>query len=59
MLVVISDFNQVDIATDHSRPYLGLNPPVAREIGIRVFSINFCRGVEEKNVFIFTDGQGP
>jgi hypothetical protein len=31
ILVVISDFNQVDIATDHFQPYLELNPPVPRK----------------------------
>jgi hypothetical protein len=28
ILVVISDFNQVDIATYHFQPYLEFNPPV-------------------------------
>jgi hypothetical protein len=41
ILVVISNFNQVDIATDHSPPYLGSNStmPVARGAAIALNSI--------------------
>src|SRR3984957_13537123 len=50
ILVVISDFNQVDIATAHFHPYRGFNPPVAREAGIRMVSISNFVGVWRKRM---------
>src|SRR5580693_1089160 len=50
ILVVIPDFNQVDIATDHFQPYLGLNAPVAQVAGIRVVVISNFVGVWRKRM---------